>query len=166
MPIVLGVLSRTSNRTKAVSLLHLFLPRMQQQLPHLFSFRLTVYPSHQFLQFYGRFYHASPCLTSRSKKLDSAWPLRSIRITRLHRYFGPLRHPLAFGPFPVSTVIGPTFLREFLPGASRTSPVSIASLLPCRRPYPASVVYPFSQSGIAHDVFTEDRKVRPPVFWL
>ncbi len=95
-----------------------------------------------------------PCLTSRSKMLDSAWPLRSIRITRLHRYFGPLRHPLAFGPFPVSTVIGPTSLQGFLLGASRTSPVSIASLLPCRRHYPAGVDYPLSQTEIVHTVFT------------
>ena len=86
---------------KPVSLLHLFLPKMQHQLPHLFSFRLTVYPSPQFMQFYGRILSRLPCLTSRSKKLDSAWPLRSIRITRLHHCYEPLRHPLAFGPFPV-----------------------------------------------------------------
>ncbi len=34
--------------------------------------------------------------------------------------YGPLRHPLAFGPFPVSSVIGPTFLREFLPEHRQT----------------------------------------------
>jgi len=60
---------------------------------------------------------------------------------------------LPFGPFPVSTVIGPTSLREFLPGAYRTSPVSIVSLLPCRRHYPADVNYPSSQTEIIHAVF-------------
>ena len=104
-----------------------------------------------------------PCLTSRSKELNSAWPLRSVRITRLHRYYGPLRHPLAFGPFPVSAVIGPTSLQGFLPGASRTSPVSIVSLLPCRRHYPAGVDYPLSQPEIAHAAFAELLAARPPV---
>ncbi len=139
---------------------------MQQQLPRLFQLSPYGISFASVLAVLWKVLSRLPCLTSWSKKLDSAKPLRSIRITRLHRYYGPLRHPLAFGPFPVSSVIGPTFLQGFLPGASRTSPVSIASLLPCRRHYPASVVYPFSQSEIAHDVFTEDRKVRPPILWL
>src|SRR3990167_4343361 len=40
-------------------------------------------------------------------------------------------------------------LQEFLPGAYRTSPVSVLSLSPCRRHYPAGVDYPFSQSEIS-----------------
>jgi hypothetical protein len=54
----------------------------------------------------------------------------------------------------VSSVIGPILLQEFLPGTNRTSPVSIVSLLPCRRQYPAGVNYPLSQSEIAHIVLT------------
>ena len=46
---------------------------------------------------------------------------------------------------------------------NRTSPVSIAFLLPCRRHYPASVVYPFSHSEIAHAVFTSVEQARPLV---
>jgi hypothetical protein len=62
---------------------------------------------------------------------------------------------LPFSPFPVSTVMGLTFFQEFLLGAYRTSPVSIVSLLPCRRQYPAGVNYPFSQSEIIHAVFAK-----------
>ena len=39
-----------------------------------------------------------PCLTLRSKQSNSAWPLCSIRITRLLRSYGPLRRPAAFQP--------------------------------------------------------------------
>src|SRR6266508_2063913 len=80
--------------------------------PRLLGFRLTVYPSPQFLQINGRFYHASPASLCGRRNQNSAWPLRSVHITRLHCYYGPLRHPAAFGPFPVSAVIGPTFSRN------------------------------------------------------
>ena len=52
--------------------------------------------------------------------------------------------------------------QEFLPGAVRNSPVSIVSLSPCRRHYPAGVFYLFSQSAIAHLVFTRIEAARPP----
>jgi len=139
VPIVLGALSQTSSL-----LLRLFQPT--QLSPHGISFASVPAVEWKVLS-------RLPCLTLRSKNLDSAWPLRSIRITRLLSYYGPLRHPVAFGPFPVSSVIGPTSLQGFLPGATRTSPVSIVSLLPCRRHYPAGVGSPFSHSEIAHAVF-------------
>jgi hypothetical protein len=60
----------------------------------------------------------------------------------------------AFDPFPVSSVMEPILLQEFPPGPNRTSPVSIVSLLPCRRQYPAGVFYLLSHSEIAHSVFT------------
>ena len=44
-------------------------------------------------------------------------------------------------------------LRRFLSGAYRTSPVSVVSLSPCRRQYPAGVDYPVIQSEIVHAVF-------------
>ncbi len=34
------------------------------------------------------------------RTLQTAGPLRSVSVTRLHRYYGPVRHPLAFDPFP------------------------------------------------------------------
>ncbi len=62
-------------------------------------------------------------------------------------------------------------LRRFLSGAYRTSlpvlrqtgPVSVVSLSPCRRHYPAGVGYPFIQSEIVHAVFATYRLARPPV---
>ena len=57
-------------------------------------------------------------------------------------------------------------LQRFLSGTYRTSPVSIVSLLPCRRHYPAGVDYLFSQCEIAHSVFAELLPARPPVSWL
>ena len=69
---------------------------------------------------------------------------------------------------PLSRVSGyrADLLRRFLSGAYRTSPVSVVSLLPCRRHYPAGVSHPFSQPAIAHSVFTSFRQVRPPEFSL
>jgi hypothetical protein len=65
---------------------------------------------------------------------------------------------------PLSRVSGyrAALLRRFLSGAYRTSPVSVVSLSPCRRHYPAGVGRPFSQPAIAHSVFTSFRQVRPP----
>jgi hypothetical protein len=65
---------------------------------------------------------------------------------------------------PLSRVSGyrTDLLRRFLSGAYRTSPVSVASLSPCHRHYPAGVGHPFSQPAIAHSVFTSFRQVRPP----
>src|SRR3972149_10303273 len=53
-------------------------------------------------------------------------------------------------------------LQRFLFGTYRTSPVSIVSLLPCRRHYPTGVNYPLSHSEIAHAVFTSIDQVPPP----
>src|SRR3989304_10132478 len=63
-------------------------------------------------------------------------------------------------------------LQRFLSGAYRTSlpvlrqtgPVSVVSLSPCRRHYPAGVVYPFSQCEIAHTVFAVLLPAQPPGF--
>src|SRR5436309_3359149 len=105
--------------------------------PLLLGFRLTVYPSPQFLQINGRLY------------------LRSIRITRLHCYYEPLRHPVCLRPFSRVHSYRTDPSPGISPGASRTSPVSIVSLLPCRRQYPADVNYSLSQSEIAHIVFAD-----------
>ncbi len=53
-------------------------------------------------------------------------------------------------------------LRRFLSGAYRTSPVSVVSLSPCRRQYPAGVNYSFSQSEIIHAIFADFIPARPP----
>ena len=58
---------------------------------------------------------------------------------------------------PLSRVSGyrADLLQRFLSGAYRTSPVSVLSLSPCRRQYPAGVNYSFSQSEITHAVFAD-----------
>ena len=145
---MLGVLSQTRSL-----LLRLFQPARLS--PYGISFASVLADQRKVLS-------SLPCLTLRSKESNSAWPLRSRNITLLLRYYGPLRHPPAFSPFPVSTVIGPNFLQGFLLRARRTSPVSIVSLLPCRCHYPAGMDYPLSQSQIAHAVFTSLGQVRPP----
>lgn len=60
--------------------------------------------------------------------LRTAGSPRSTGITPLPRYYGPIRHPLAFDRFPGSPVIRPTFLRRFLAGARRASPVALCLL--------------------------------------
>src|SRR3990167_8096751 len=57
-------------------------------------------------------------------------------------------------------------LQRFLSGTYRTSPVSVVSLLPCRRQYPAGVSCPFSQSETAHPVFAELLAAQPPVLGI
>ncbi len=57
-------------------------------------------------------------------------------------------------------------LRRFLSGAYRTSPVSVVSLSPCRRHYPAGVDYPVSQCEIPHTVFADILPARPPVLGI
>lgn len=121
------------------------------------GFRLTVYPSPQFLQINGRFYHAFPA------------SLRGLRNQTQHGPFAPSALPdfivttghsailLPFGPFPVSTVIGPTSLsRNFFLGqagllqfpscpcyrvAAITPPVWTISLASVRQPLLSSPIF-------------------------
>ena len=121
--------------------------------PRLFGFRLSVYPSPQFLQINGRFYHALPASPSGRRIKTQHGPFAP---ETLLSFIAPTGHSailLPSAPFPVSAVIGPILLQRFLSGAYRTSPVSVVSLLPCRRQYPAGVNYLFSQSEIVHAVF-------------
>src|SRR5262245_21117329 len=121
----------------------------------LLGLRLTVYLSPQFLQINRRLYHPFPASPCGRKNQTQHGPFAPSALPDFLTTTGHSPILFAFGPFPVSTVIGPTLFREFLLGAYRTSPVSIVSLLPCRRQYPAGVNYPFSQSEIAHTVFAD-----------
>src|SRR6266568_1097927 len=122
--------------------------------PLLLGFRLTVYPSPQFLQINGRLYHPSlPHLAVEGIKLSMAPSLHPHYQTSLLLWATPPSclpsalsrvHSYRTDPSP-----------GISPGASRTSPVSIVSLLPCRRQYPADVNYSLSQSEIAHIVFAD-----------
>ncbi|MCY1354136.1 hypothetical protein D9M68_491520 [compost metagenome] len=66
-----------------------------------------------------------------SRKLQTAGPLRSTSVTRLHHYYGPIRHPLAFDPLP-----GFAGYRAYLaPAISRRDEEGFSSCLayPCHR---------------------------------
>jgi hypothetical protein len=66
-----------------------------------------------------------------SRKLQTAGPLRSTSVTRLHSYYGPIRHPLAFGSLPgfagYRTYLAPTISRRGEEGFSS------CSACPCHR---------------------------------
>ena len=61
----------------------------------------------------------------RRTEIPSVGPLCSTGVTRLHHYYGPIRHPLSTGPLP--GVAGYRFglLRAFLLGPRRASPVAL-----------------------------------------
>src|SRR4029434_297514 len=84
--------------------------------PLLLGFRLTVYPSPQFLQCDGRFYHASPASPCERRNQTQHGPFAP---SALPDFFAPTGHSAIlcdFGPFPVSSFIGPILLQEFLLG--------------------------------------------------
>ena len=64
--------------------------------------------------------------------------LRSIRITSLHRYFTPIRHPLIFNPLPVLAVIGSTLLQ----GVSPWDEEDFSSCLVCPYDHAATTTPP------------------------
>jgi hypothetical protein len=72
-------------------------------------------------------------------------------------FFAPTGHSAILLPSTLSRVSSyrADLLRRFLSGTYRTSPVSVVSLSPCRRHYPADVDPLFSQSAIAHPVFAD-----------
>src|ERR1044072_4088517 len=63
------------------------------------AFALTYIPRLRSCKLLDAFFISSlpPVL---SRKLPTAGSLRSTGVTRLHRYYGPIRHPLSFGPLP------------------------------------------------------------------
>src|SRR5688572_5060934 len=83
--------------------------------PRLLGFRLTVYPSPQFLQINGRFYHPSlPHLAVERSKLSMAPSLHPhYRTSSLLRATPPSCLPSVLFLCPV---IGPILLQEFLLG--------------------------------------------------
>ena len=67
----------------------------------------------------------SPLPPMSSKSLQTAGPLPSTGVTRLPRYYQPLRHPLACQPISRGCrLYGLPLLRRFLNGARRASPVA------------------------------------------
>ncbi len=60
----------------------------------------------------------------RRTEIPSAGPLCSTGVTRLHHYYGPIRHPLSTSPLPGVTGYRLGLLRAFRPGPRRASPVA------------------------------------------
>jgi len=88
---------------------------------------LTYIPPPQVLQNYRTPLSSRPCLPCCQGSYNAAGPHRSIGITRLHHYRGPVRHPLAFGPFP-----GVAGYRTYLaPAISHRDEEGFSSCLAC-----------------------------------
>src|SRR4249920_2371402 len=123
-----------SHRVRSAQRLHLADVNVQTpESPVRFSLRLGVYLPSQVLQTNGRRCHFA--LASRiAGRVQTAGPLRSAGVTPLHRYFGPVRHPLAFGRFPgvagYTAYLAPTC---FSPGRGGLLQLLSTSLPPCRR---------------------------------
>ena len=116
-PIAAASYSTSSNRAPSVSA--------------GFSLLLHVYPLSQVPQFIGAFI-ISPLPPLLPKSLQTAGPLPSTGVTRLHRYYQPLRHPLACQPISrCLPVIRPTFA----PPISQRGEEGFSSCLarPCHR---------------------------------
>ena len=91
--------------------------------PLLFSFSFDVYLPSQVLYLFRLFYHL-PLPSLLLGELLSVGCLRSMSITSLRCYYAPIRHPLIFDSFPVCQLQNLPRSRSFLPGMSRTSPVT------------------------------------------
>jgi len=103
---------------------------------------------------YSRFGYESP-----NPRLSGTSTHRTAMLPRTH--YRPIRTLPPSVHFPVSLVIGPTFLQRFLTGAERASPVALCVLLPCCRYHPAEVNNRVSQFAVIHAVFTLRMRARP-----
>ena len=100
------------------------------ETPFLVSLRLEIYSPPQVLQTYGRLCHLVPAFLV-VRETSTAGRLRSTGVTPPQRYYTPIRHPLAFGPFP-----GVAGYRTYLaPAISRRGEEGFSSCLvcPCHR---------------------------------
>ena len=99
------------------------------------------------------------------EELPTAGPLRSPGITPVHRYYGPIRHPLAFNPFP--SVAG---YRAYLsPVISPWGEEGFSSCLACPCHHAVATTPPEwvsrqCQSSAAHAAFAPRLRARPPRF--
>src|SRR5215475_7361284 len=102
-------------------------------------------------------------LPSRLKEtLQTAGPPHSTDVTPLPRYYGPVRHPLAFGRFPglagYTTYLAPVISH---PGRERLHQPLGMSLSPCCRFYPAEVDCRIGQISAPHAAFARWVGARP-----
>src|SRR5579864_8752656 len=95
----------------------------------------------------------SPLPSMLLESLQTARSLRSIRITRLRRYCGPLRHPLAFHRLPGVAGYTVSFSADFATGRGGLLQLLSASLPSCCCCNPARVPRRFSQFATSHVTF-------------
>jgi len=125
--------------------------------PGLLSLRLDVNPPPQVLQTTRHFYHL-PLPPYVVRGIPTVGRLYSTGITPLHRSYAPIRHPLAFDPFP-----GVSGYRAYLaPDISAWGEEGFSSCLACPcypavATHPAEVVWPFQSA------FGQPCCLRPPV---
>jgi len=98
-----------------------------------------------------------------SEELQTAGPLGSAGITPPHSYFGPIRLPLAFGPFPGV----PGYTAYLAPPISRRDEEGLSSCLarPCHHAvdnHPAGVSHRISLIAMSHAAFAKSLPARPP----
>jgi hypothetical protein len=91
----------------------------------------------------------------------TAGPLRSTGITPLHRYYWPLRHPLAVCRFPGYSGYTVFCSADFSTGRGGFLQLLNVSLSSCRRYRPARASHRISQSAAIHVAFTSACEVRP-----
>src|ERR1035437_9008258 len=131
------------------------------ETPRRFSLRLDVYVPPQVLQTNRCICHP-PLPPVLLEPLQTAGPLCSTGITRLHRYCGPIRHPLAFGPFP-----GVAGYKAYLPPAiSRRGEEGFSSCLACPCHRAAAFTPPkwcsrINQISAAHAAFAHRTGAQP-----
>src|SRR5262249_18777897 len=130
-------------------LLHLFQPMPRRfrvcispETPGRFSLRLGVYPPSQVLQTDGRFCHVAPASRVAEGIPVHTGPFPPRALPRFLVTTGPASTLSSSAHFPGSPVIGPTWLRRFLGGTRRASPVARRVLvtvlsLPPRRSVPS-----------------------------
>ncbi len=121
---------RRSRRARPYSTSSSRSPDASSETPGRFRLRLDVDPSPQVLQTNGCLSHRTPAFRF-AEGISTAGPLPSTGVTRLPRYYQPLRHPLVFGRLP-----GDTGYTAYLsPPISRRDEEGFSSCLarPCHR---------------------------------
>ena len=108
-----------------------------------------------------------PCLPCCRRNCETAGPLRSAGVTPLPRYYGPIRHPLAFGRLP--GVSG--YTAYLAPAVSRRDEEGFSSCLACPCPRAAATTPPewmhrLNQVSTLHAAFTLRLQARPLGFSL
>jgi len=96
------------------------------------------------------------------KKLHIAGSLCSTRITSFHCSYEPIRHPLAFGCFPVRKLYSLPCSVDFSAGRGGFRQLLSVSLSPCRRCCPVGGKYRYSQYATFPAAFDSKPASRPP----